>query len=119
MLDVNWGPTTHGAIFNSALNNAYKLTYIPDHVKNYRPSIVALVGNPSAREALVDFAASLTSFSLLQLAHICRGPIDFSVRAEAIEKQQAWMKRRKIKGFYVLCEAESIQKGLKQIVQVG
>ena len=34
--DVNWGSSTQAQTYKSAIQSAYKLNVLPDHVKNYR-----------------------------------------------------------------------------------
>ena len=34
--DVNWGSSTQAQVYRSAIQSAYKLNLLPDHVKNYR-----------------------------------------------------------------------------------
>ncbi|XP_022243513.1 solute carrier family 12 member 2-like [Limulus polyphemus] len=58
--DVNWGTSTEAACYKSALEATLKLNRTEDHVKNYRPAILVLTGNPSSRPPLVDFAYSIT-----------------------------------------------------------
>ena len=46
---------------------AQALTKVEDHVKNYRPKILLLSGNPGDRPALMDFASLLTKKVYKQL----------------------------------------------------
>lgn len=50
---VNWGTTAEASLFNLAHSSALKWDHTSDHIKNYRPRIVCLTGNPSARTALL------------------------------------------------------------------
>ena len=58
--EANWGSSTQGQVFVSAVQSVHTLTDTPDHIKNYRPKLLVLTGNPAHRPALVDFANLLT-----------------------------------------------------------
>jgi solute carrier family 12 sodium/potassium/chloride transporter 2 len=42
--------------YREALTSMQQLAYTEEHVKNYRPQILALTGAPGSRPALIDFA---------------------------------------------------------------
>ncbi|RWS25658.1 solute carrier family 12 member 2-like protein [Leptotrombidium deliense] len=116
---VNWGTTSEAQLFNLAHSSSIKLYWAEEHVKNYRPKILLLSGNPSARPALVDMAWNITKDSgLLFLAHIKSGEITYDMRVSAIEAQKVWMRLRKVKAFYVLTEAKSLEEGVKKIAPI-
>lgn len=118
--DVNWGSSTRSHVYNQALFNAIKLNYVADHVKNFRPSILLLTGNPSARIPLVEFANHITRHrSLLLLGHIVNTEIPYYLREKVVDSQYRWMARRKIKAFYILLEAENLAKGAKIMFQTA
>lgn len=56
MPEVNWGSSTQAQTYNEALSSIQQLIHVEEHVKNYRPQILALTGLPHTRPALVDFA---------------------------------------------------------------
>ncbi|CAG2107808.1 unnamed protein product [Medioppia subpectinata] len=118
--DVNWGTSKRAHIYNSALNAALKLNSIGDHVKNFRPSILLMTGNPSARIPLVEFANNITKHkSLLLIAHIVNDPINHKIRERVISSQYDWMTKRKIKAFYLLLESNSLKNGFNCMVQIA
>ncbi|KPM08221.1 amino acid permease-like protein 3 [Sarcoptes scabiei] len=118
--EVNWGTSTKGHVYNNALFSALKLNQTKDHVKNFRPSILLLTGNPSARIPLVEFANNITyNRSLLMLGHIINYEIPFFTRNKVIQSQYEWMAKRKIKAFYLLLEASSLTQGAKAMFQVS
>jgi len=78
-----------------------------------------LTGNPSARIPLVEFANNITkNKSLLLLGHIVNESIEQSMREKVIARQYEWMAKRKIKGFYLLLQSESLNEGAKCMLQV-
>ncbi|VDM38226.1 unnamed protein product [Toxocara canis] len=58
--DINWGSSTQANSYRNALMGLLKLSQIEEHVKNYRPQLLVLTGNPSARQDLVDFAYAIS-----------------------------------------------------------
>ena len=71
LTEVNWGDTNQAHVYRSALSNLLKLSGTEVHVKNYRPQILLLTGNPIHRPELLNFAHSITKGeSLLVLAHV-------------------------------------------------
>lgn len=69
--DVNWGSSTQAQNYKTALESMLKLLYTEEHIKNYRPQILALIGNPVARPAMVDFLKCITrQKGLMLLGHI-------------------------------------------------
>jgi solute carrier family 12 sodium/potassium/chloride transporter 2 len=73
--DVNWGSSTQAQTYKTALTTAHRLINIGEHVKNYKPQILALCGSPSSRPALVDFANLITkNNSLLVVGDITEVP---------------------------------------------
>ena len=53
---MNWGSSSQAQTYSEALSSIQNLAHVEEHVKNYRPQILALTGIPNARPALVDFA---------------------------------------------------------------
>merc|ERR1719500_2106582 len=69
--EANWGSSAQAQVFVNALKGVQNLTDTQEHVKNYRPKILVLTGNPAHRPPLVDFANLLTKkLSLLICGHI-------------------------------------------------
>ena len=78
--DVNWGSSTQGQTYVSALNTSLNLVAVEEHVKNYRPQILILSGPPGARPPLIDFANQITkNVSLLMCGHILKVKIIFNL----------------------------------------
>ena len=118
---MNWGSTTEDQVFTKGLSFAYRLNQIPDHVKNYRPSFLLLAGNPSARLPLVQFASSLSrKVGLLQVAHVGRGlpRLHELKRQSVVNSLSGWLKYKKVRAFYVYCEAESLAEGTRKMLQL-
>jgi hypothetical protein len=65
--EVNWGSSTQAHSYKNALNAMIKLANTEDHVKNYRPQILVLTGNPVSRASLVDFVYNIGKGSSLMI----------------------------------------------------
>uniref|UniRef100_A0A914RGY6 SLC12A transporter C-terminal domain-containing protein n=1 Tax=Parascaris equorum TaxID=6256 RepID=A0A914RGY6_PAREQ len=74
--DVNWGSSTQAHSYKNALQAMMKLANTEEHVKNYRPQLLVLTGNPAARPSLVDFVYNITKGSSLM---ICGYVVPFSL----------------------------------------
>ncbi|XP_054159626.1 solute carrier family 12 member 1-like [Oppia nitens] len=118
--DVSWGSSKKTHMFNSVLTSAIKLNQTEDSIKDFKPSILLLTGNPSARIPLLEFANNITkNRSLLFIAHIINTSISLQMREQVINKQYEWMSKRRIKGFYLLMESNSLKDGSKNIIQAS
>uniref|UniRef100_A0A7E4VI10 Solute carrier family 12 member 3 n=1 Tax=Panagrellus redivivus TaxID=6233 RepID=A0A7E4VI10_PANRE len=119
--DVNWGSSTDANRYRKALIGLIKIARQSEHVKNYRPQVLVLSGNPAARQALVDFAHSITKgTNLLVCGHVI--PYTSSVAAtECIRKLNDrytdWMREQKIKAFYCGVAHTSLREGVQMLMQ--
>ncbi|KAK9884761.1 hypothetical protein WA026_007609 [Henosepilachna vigintioctopunctata] len=110
--DVNWGSTTQAQMYKTALQSVQQLNTVEEHVKNYRPQILALTGMPSARPALVDFAYLITkNLSMLVCGHINEEPLHQRVRNVLHYKAQSWLKAHKMKSFYMQVDGMNFEQG--------
>ena len=116
--DVNWGSSTQAQTYRSAISSAYKLSYLPDHVKNYRPQVLVLSGNPADRPPLIDFAYGLTrGGGLLICGHAIKGPVTQKNRTSMAHMANEWLLRRKIKGFYSLVAEDTFAASVRSMIQ--
>ena len=98
--EANWGSSTQAAIFVSALKSVQTLTDTPEHVKNFRPKVLVLSGNPTHRIPLIDFGNIITKkLSLLICSHVLRENKPKNT-IKLKEDVQEWMKKQKVVGFY-------------------
>jgi len=109
--EANWGSSTQAAIFVNALKSVQTLTDTPEHVKNFRPKLLVLSGNPTHRVPLVDFGNLITKkLSLLVCSHVLteRQPKNVTKLKEDV---QDWMKKQKVVGFYNVLQNQSFEQG--------
>ncbi|XP_070785986.1 solute carrier family 12 member 1 isoform X2 [Enoplosus armatus] len=120
--DVNWGSSTQAVTFVSAVSNALSLSAVEDHVKNFRPQILALTGSARTRPALLDLAHSLSkNYGLCLTCEVFVGP-----RSEALEemnagmeKNQLWLRKIKRKAFYAAVACEDFREGTESLLQAS
>ncbi|KAM9366885.1 solute carrier family 12 member 1 [Symphorus nematophorus] len=120
--DVNWGSSTQAVTFVSAVSNALSLAAVEDHVKNFRPQILALTGSTRSRPALLDLAHSFTkNYGLCLTCEVFEGP-----RSEAreemnagMEKNQLWLRKTKRKAFYAAVACEDFREGTESLLQAS
>ncbi|XP_077568718.1 solute carrier family 12 member 1 [Stigmatopora nigra] len=120
--DVNWGSSTQAVTFVSAVNNALSLTGIEDHVKNFRPQILALTGSTRIRPALLDLAHSLSkNYGLCLTCEVYTGPrVEvLPVMNVSMEKNQQRLKKMKRKAFYVAVANEKFREGVDIMLQAS
>ncbi|GFU03492.1 solute carrier family 12 member 2 [Nephila pilipes] len=116
--EINWGSSFQGYSYRNALHYLNKLTRVEEHVKNYRPAVLVLSGNTSSRPQLVDFAGHVTKDIGLQIcAHITKESLDWKSRRLIQELNSKWLQERKVKAFYSLMEADSLENGVSSLIQ--
>ncbi|VDN57158.1 unnamed protein product [Dracunculus medinensis] len=119
--DINWGSSTQANSYRNALLGLLKLMQMEEHVKNYRPQLLVLTGNPSARQDLVDFAYGIgKGQNLMICAHVV--PYQTSVAATSCIKKlnttfTQWFNEHKIKAFYCAVANRSLSKGVQSLLQ--
>ena len=109
--EANWGSSTQAAIFVNALKSVQTLTDTPDHVKNFRPKILVLSGNPTHRIPLIDFGNIITKkLSLLICSHVLEENKPKN-KIKLKEEVQDWMKKQKVVGFYNVVQNTNFEDG--------
>lgn len=120
--DVNWGSSTQAVTFRGSVNSALSLAGVEDHVKNFRPQILVMTGNPRTRPALLDLAHSFTKLlGLCITSEVFVGP-----KSEALnevnanmEKNQSWLVSKKRKAFYAAVACEDFRDGVDSLLQAA
>jgi len=116
--NVNWGDTLAAQANISALKATLDLQGSKTNVKNYRPQVLVLTGTPSARPPLLDLAQAITkNNSFLSCGHVVKS-MGAKSRAQVVEHNTAWLTNNKVKSFYNLVEAESLDKGAINLFQL-
>ncbi|KHN84469.1 Solute carrier family 12 member 2 [Toxocara canis] len=122
-VEANWGSSVQANSYRIALTSLLKLANIEEHVKNYRPQILLMCGNPAARSTLLDFAANITKDnSLLIAAHVVPyAPCErlFVIVRRLDIQITAWLLANKIKAFYLPFANENVRSGAQHLLQIA
>uniref|UniRef100_A0AC34QDX9 Uncharacterized protein n=1 Tax=Panagrolaimus sp. JU765 TaxID=591449 RepID=A0AC34QDX9_9BILA len=121
--DVNWGSSTQAHSYRNALQSIIKLENTDEHVKNYRPQLLVLTGNPAARPSLVDFAHNITrGNSLMVCGNVVTVPLDdyILVLTRRLNAHlRDWLKKRHIKSFYTSAVNPNLREGTQSLFQTA
>ncbi|XP_025078245.1 solute carrier family 12 member 3-like [Pomacea canaliculata] len=116
--DVNWGSSRQARVYNDALKATLKLLNVGDHVKNFRPQILALTGCPRNRPALVDLAYSITKRqSLFICAQVLQGTMMDHVHRLRSTTIYRWFRHRHVSAFYTSVAAPTVRQGMEVLMQ--
>ncbi|CAD5221629.1 unnamed protein product [Bursaphelenchus okinawaensis] len=121
---MNWGASPQAHCYRNALASLTRLDSIEHHVKNYRPQIMLMTGNPMERGWIVDFVSNITKdTSLLLCANVItrvskeENP---SVTLQNLnEHYQQYLKDQKIKAFFVSTINETMREGALQLIRTA
>ncbi|TKR87167.1 hypothetical protein L596_011614 [Steinernema carpocapsae] len=120
--EVNWGSSTQAHSYKNALQGMLKLTNTDDHVKNFRPQILVLTGNPMSRSSLVDFVNNISKGSSLMVCGyvIPFNPCDraFATMKKMEKNLHEFFKKRHIKSFYHTVANSSLRAGAQTLIQM-
>ncbi|KAM8893684.1 solute carrier family 12 member 1 isoform 2-T2 [Spinachia spinachia] len=120
--DVNWGSSTQAVTFVSSVSNALSLSGVEDHVKNFRPQILAMTGSARSRPALLDLAHSLTkNYGLCIACQVFEGPRSETLEEmnAGMEKNQLWLRKTERKAFYAAVACNSFREGAESLLQAS
>ncbi|KRZ19529.1 Solute carrier family 12 member 2 [Trichinella pseudospiralis] len=113
---VNWGSSGQAHIYTKALHDMLHLMSTEEHVKNYRPQVLVLAGNPVTRPCMLDFVRSITKDISLMLenpSEICYMLNQWMVL------MYGWLRRRKIKAFYAPVVIDNFNNGIEMLFQMS
>ncbi|XP_034050087.1 solute carrier family 12 member 1 [Thalassophryne amazonica] len=120
--DVNWGSSTQAVTFVSAVSNALSLCGVDDHVKNFRPQILALTGSARTRPAMLDLAHSFTrNYGLCISCEVIVGLKSEAIQDinAAMEKNLLWLRKTKRKTFYTTVSSDNLREGANCLMQAA
>ncbi|KAL7074989.1 hypothetical protein ACQ4LE_005539 [Meloidogyne hapla] len=122
--EVNWGSSAQAHSYRNALQYVSKLERTEEHVKNYRPQILVLSGNPASRAGLVDFAYSITKGNgLLTCGYIIPyKPCNtvFTMLQNFNQQLRDWFVSRHLKGTFAVTVANpNLRAGAQTLLQIA
>ncbi|KRY65812.1 Solute carrier family 12 member 2 [Trichinella pseudospiralis] len=120
---VNWGSSGQAHIYTKALHDMLHLMSTEEHVKNYRPQVLVLAGNPVTRPCMLDFVRSITKdISLMVCGHVIvlENPSEICYMLNQwMVLMYGWLRRRKIKAFYAPVVIDNFNNGIEMLFQMS
>ncbi|KAM4614530.1 solute carrier family 12 member 3 [Discoglossus pictus] len=116
--EANWGSSVQAGSYNMALSHCVALNQVEEHIKNFRPNCLVLIGPPNFRPALVDFVGTFTkNHSLMICGNVIIGPRKQKIPELNPEGHIRWLNKRKIKSFYTGIIADDLRSGAQMLMQ--
>lgn len=119
--DANWGSSTQSRAFVTAVQSVQTLSTVKDHIKNYRPKILVVSGNPAFRPSLVDFSNLVTKkISLLSCLNVIKDNQRLSRKnREALKAEgENWLDMNGVKAFYGVTSSKSLSEGTRTALEL-
>ncbi|XP_044131796.1 solute carrier family 12 member 2 [Bufo gargarizans] len=120
--DVNWGSSTQALTYLNALQHTIRLAGVEDHVKNFRPQCLVLIGAPNSRPALLQLVHAFTkNVGLMICGHVHMGPRRQAMKELLTDqaRYQRWLIKNKTKAFYSPVHAEDLRDGVQYLMQAA
>eukprot|EP00968_Pinguiococcus_pyrenoidosus_P005014 scaffold325_cov230-Pinguiococcus_pyrenoidosus.AAC.6 len=127
--NVNWGSVGHARTYLRAVDSLHRLSRIPDHVKNFRPSYLVVIPqgehpNDISDNPLVHFTSALDAGQgATIIGHVLRGSFDedVSVLQEAREviSHNLAVERPPIRAFVDIVINQSYLDGVRNLLQLS
>ncbi|XP_053557616.1 solute carrier family 12 member 2 [Bombina bombina] len=120
--DVNWGSSTQALTYLNALQHTIRLAGVEDHVKNFRPQCLVLIGAPNSRPALLHLVHAFTkNVGLMICGHVHMGPRRQAMKELVTDqaRYQRWLIKNKTKAFYSPVHAEDLRDGAQYLMQAA
>lgn len=119
-LKAAFGDARRGFVYNAIRKNLLRLDRMPEHTKNWRPTVIAFSGIATTHEPLVKYATWIAAKrGLVYLAHILEG--EFSElaprRPGALQELRKFCREKHIDAFPAVVMASSIEKGISTMLQ--
>ena len=107
--------------------NLYKLETLPEHVKNFRPQMLVVTGNPemtylSKDPDLVFLAANIIrSIGINVYGQVVTGGFETNCQiAQRIEEnQREWLASNRLRGFYNVVVSDTYIQGIQSLLQLA
>nr|XP_033784861.1 solute carrier family 12 member 2 [Geotrypetes seraphini] len=120
--DVNWGSSTQALTYLNALQHSIRLAGVEDHVKNFRPQCLVLIGAPNSRPALLNLVHAFTkNVGLMVCGHVHMSPRRQAMKELSTDQSryQRWLIKNKMKAFYTPVHAEDLRDGTQYLMQAA
>merc|ERR1719228_2197997 len=120
--NANWGSISQALIFHQVRKYLLLLDPRKSHIKFWRPQILLLVHNPRTACSLIDFVNSMKKGGLYVLGQVHVGNLCDSETDPLAEQTKDWLAlvdHLRVKAFVELTLADTIRRGVEQLVRVA
>ncbi|KMQ51778.1 Na-K-Cl cotransporter [Chitinispirillum alkaliphilum] len=120
IMEASFGDARRGFVYSRTRDHLFRLSQLPVHSKNWRPTIVVLSGNPKRRLTLVKYADWLSSGrGIVTMALLQQGKLDnmLEERTATISKLDTFVKEHKIRAFPEVLITRDFDQGLNMFLQ--
>lgn len=117
---ISFGDVRRGFLYSRIRDNLLKLQSFQEDSRNWRPSILALSGNPGSRETLVSYAVWLCAGrGLITLCNMLTGNFENSSthRAMALNQLEKFLDEKNIQAFPQVFIAPDFANGINALLQ--
>jgi hypothetical protein len=119
-LTISFGDVRRGFLYSRIRENLFNLKDYDDDLRNWRPPILALSGNPTSRETMVSYAVWLNAGrGLVILANILAGKIQDLApkRSVALRQLENFLDEKSIQAFSQVVVADDVATGVSMLLQ--
>ncbi len=120
ILSASFGDARRGFFYSRVRDNLIKLSGMPTHAKNWRPTALVLSGNPESRETLVKYASWLGSGrGIVSLYSMIIGDFEQNItqRREMLERLRRFIKKNQLTAFPDVLVTPDFDMGLHHLLQ--
>lgn len=119
-LTISFGDVRRGFLYSRIRDNLFSLKAFDDDLRNWRPSILTLSGNPTSRETMVTYSVWLNAGrGVVVLANILSGKLTdlCSQRQSACRQLESFLEEKGIQAFSHVVVADDIPQGVSKLLQ--
>ncbi len=120
VLETTFGDARRGFHFQRLRTNLRRLAASPPDPKNWRPTPLVLTGNPSTRDALVNFGVWVENRrGICTVARVLEGDVwaNFEAREQALAELQSYLDDNDHEAFGEVVVARDFDDGLAALLQ--
>lgn len=120
--NANWGSISQALIFHQVRKYLLLLDPRKSHIKFWRPQILLLIHKPRTACSLIDFVNSMKKGGLYVLGQVHVGNLCDSDTDPLAEQTKDWLAlvdHLRVKAFVELTLADTIRRGVEQLVRVA
>lgn len=120
VLVTTFGDARRGFVFARVRNNLLKLQSLPEHAKNWRPTVLAFSGNPRTRPGLIKYGNWVEGGrGIVTLAEIMVGEFEKlkALRKGEIERLTRTIQEQSLGAFPEVLVAPTLDQGIMAMLQ--